>query len=96
MLLLSAGPGTVPSEESGLLSSMRRAAIGRSGTVPSADYYLKQAELAARLALTESDPEKAKAAHLLAVEFYDKADKARAQAVPASSDATTPPGMQRD
>jgi hypothetical protein len=45
----------------------------RSGSVPSADYYLKQAELAARLALTESDPEKAKVAHLLAVEFYDKA-----------------------
>jgi hypothetical protein len=68
----------------------------RSGSVPSADYYLKQAELAARLALTESDPEKAKAAHLLAVEFYDKADKARAEAVPASGDAATPPNMQRE
>lgn len=64
--------------------------------VPSADYYLKQAELAARLALTESDPEKAKAAHLLAVEFYDKADKARAEGVPASSDAPTPQNMQRE
>jgi hypothetical protein len=44
--------------------------------VPSAEYYLKQAELAARLALAESDPEKVRAMHILALEHYDKADKA--------------------
>ena len=43
--------------------------------------------------LNSPDPEKAKVMHLLALEFYDKADKARAQAVPASGDATTPPNM---
>jgi hypothetical protein len=45
--------------------------------VPSAEYYLKQAELAARLALAESDPEKVRAMHILALEHYDKADKAK-------------------
>lgn len=43
----------------------------------SAAYYLKQAELAARLALAESDPEKLRALHILALEHYDRADKAR-------------------
>jgi hypothetical protein len=47
--------------------------------VPSAEYFVKQAELAARLALAESDPEKARAMHILALEHYDRADKARAQ-----------------
>jgi hypothetical protein len=44
--------------------------------VPSSEYYVKQAELAARLALAESDPLKARVLHILALEHYDKADKA--------------------
>jgi hypothetical protein len=47
--------------------------------LPSSDYYLKQAELAARLALTESDPHKARALHVLALEYYDKAEKAKVE-----------------
>ena len=47
--------------------------------MPSAEYYIKQAELAARLAVAQSDPEKARALHILALEHYDKADKAKAQ-----------------
>jgi hypothetical protein len=46
--------------------------------VPSAEYHLRQAEVAARLALAESEPAKAAALHLLALEQYDKAGKARA------------------
>lgn len=38
-----------------------------------AEYYLKQAEIASRMALAEFDPEKAKAMHILALEYYDKA-----------------------
>jgi hypothetical protein len=56
--------------------------------VPSAEYYLKQAELAARLALAESDPEIIQAMHILALEHYDKADKARVQE--ASTNETIP------
>lgn len=47
--------------------------------LPSAEYYLKQAQLAARLALTESDPVKARALHVLALEYFDKADKAKVE-----------------
>ncbi len=43
----------------------------------SAEYYLKQAEIASRMALAESDPERAKALHVLALELFDKADGAR-------------------
>ena len=59
--------------------------------MPSAEYYLKQAELAARLALAESDPEKAQAMHILTLEHYDKADKARAH----SSEELRPPRNNR-
>ena len=55
--------------------------------VPSAEYYVRQAELAARLALAESDPEKARVMHILALENYDKAEKARAQETPCRTDA---------
>lgn len=41
--------------------------------MPTTEYYLKQAEIASRMALAESDPEKAKAMHILALEHYDKA-----------------------
>ena len=50
--------------------------------VPSAEYYLKQAQLAAQFALAESDPEKAQAMHVLALEQYDKADRARVEDTP--------------
>jgi hypothetical protein len=41
--------------------------------VPTAEYYLKQAEIASRMALAEPDSEKAKAMHILALQYYDKA-----------------------
>ena len=47
--------------------------------MPSAEYYLKQAELAARLALAESNPDKARALHVLALDYYAKADQAKAE-----------------
>jgi hypothetical protein len=47
--------------------------------MPSAEYYLKQAETASRLALTESDPAKMQAAlHLLVLEFFNKAEQVKA------------------
>jgi hypothetical protein len=56
--------------------------------VPASEYYVKQAELAARLALVESDPEKARAMHILALEHYDKPDKANTKEAPTSTTAT--------
>ncbi len=47
--------------------------------MPSAEYHLRQAELAARLALAEAEPSKAAALHVLALEQYDKAAKAGAK-----------------
>ena len=44
---------------------------------------MKQAKLAARLALAESDPEKSRAMHILALEYYDKADRVRTPETPA-------------
>ncbi|MCK1711616.1 MULTISPECIES: hypothetical protein [unclassified Bradyrhizobium] len=43
----------------------------------SVDYYLRQAEVASRFALAESDPEKAQAMHILALEFFEKAEVAK-------------------
>ena len=43
---------------------------------------MKQAKLAARLALAESDPEKSRAMHILALEYYDKADRVRTPETP--------------
>jgi hypothetical protein len=40
---------------------------------------LKQAQLAARLALAESNPDKARALHVLALDYYAKADEAKAE-----------------
>lgn len=64
--------------------------------MPSSEYHLKQAQVAARLALVESNPEKAKALHLLAMEHYEKAEKADEQAVPAYQLPTSGPdqGME--
>jgi hypothetical protein len=60
-------------------------AIGGGATGGSAllssEYYLKQAQLAAQLALAESDPVKARALHVLALEYFDKADKAKVEQV---------------
>jgi hypothetical protein len=47
--------------------------------VPSSDYYLRQAELAARLVLAEPNPDKASALQMLALEYYDKAEKAKVE-----------------
>jgi hypothetical protein len=54
--------------------------------LPSIDYYLKQAELAARLALAESDPDKAKALHVLVLDYYDKAGSAKVERFAPSTD----------
>ncbi|MHC2257145.1 hypothetical protein ACVILK_006837 [Bradyrhizobium embrapense] len=61
--------------------------------VPSAEYHLRQAELAARLALAETKPDKASALHVLALEHYDKATRAGLSAeivsrIPALKDRT--------
>ena len=47
--------------------------------LPDPDYYLKQAQSAAQLALAEPDPTKARATHAMALDYYDEADKARAE-----------------
>jgi hypothetical protein len=49
--------------------------------VASPQYHLRQAEVVARLALAESDPEKAAALHVLALEHYDKAEQAKSELV---------------
>jgi hypothetical protein len=54
--------------------------------LPSIDYYLKQAELAARLALAESNPDKARALHVLVLDYYDKADSAKVERLAPSTD----------
>ncbi|MCK1711295.1 hypothetical protein [Bradyrhizobium sp. 143] len=59
--------------------------------MPSVDYYLKQAEIASRLALAEPDPEKSRAMHVLALELYDKAHQARTEATPPPTEPTMPP-----
>jgi hypothetical protein len=48
--------------------------------VPTAEYFIKQAEIAGRMALAEPDPEKARAMHILALEYYDRAYRAQIQA----------------
>jgi len=58
--------------------------MGGDGPVASPEYHLRQAEVVARLALAESDPEKAAALHLLALEHYDKAEQSQVQVGTAS------------
>ena len=53
--------------------------------MPSAEYHHRQAELAARLALAETDPAKSAALQLLALEQYEKAAKAEGADEPSSS-----------
>ena len=50
---------------------------GNDGPVTSPEYHLRQAQVVARLALAESDPEKAAALHLFALEHYDKAEQVK-------------------
>jgi hypothetical protein len=49
--------------------------------VASAEYHLRQAQVVARLALAESDPEKAAALQVLALEHYGKAEQAKSELV---------------
>ncbi|MCW2218753.1 hypothetical protein M2232_002285 [Bradyrhizobium japonicum] len=44
--------------------------------MPTVEYYLKQAKIAAQMALTEPDAEKALAMHIMALNFFDKAHQA--------------------
>ena len=50
--------------------------------MPSPEYYLRQAELASRLALIEADPAKARALHAVALDFCEKAARAKAEQTP--------------
>jgi hypothetical protein len=47
--------------------------------MPAPEYHMRQAEVAARLSLAESDPVKAAKLHLLALEHFEKAEQARAK-----------------
>jgi hypothetical protein len=51
--------------------------------MPSSEYHLRQAEIASRFALAESDPLKATQFHLLALEHFEKAEKAKASNHPS-------------
>ena len=53
--------------------------------MPNSEYYLKQAKVAARLALTESDRVKATQLRLMALEQFDKAKKAETKKQPPSN-----------
>ena len=48
--------------------------------MPTAEYHLKQAQLAAGMALAEPDKSKSARLNLLALEHFDKAEKAKARA----------------
>jgi hypothetical protein len=50
--------------------------------VPTAEYYLKQAEIASRMALSEPDSQKARAMHILALDYFDKAYRAQVREAP--------------
>ena len=64
----------------GLMSPRHWRWSGFGGSaLPGSEYYLKQAQLAAHLALVESNPEKARALHILALDYYDKAEKAKVE-----------------
>jgi len=57
--------------------------------MPSAEYHLRQAELAVRLANAEPDPDKDRALHELAVSFYEKAERANLRGPNAASSRPT-------
>jgi len=52
--------------------------------MPSAEYHLRQAELAVRLANAEPDPDKARALHEVAVSFYEKTERANLRGLDAA------------
>ena len=54
---------------------------------------LKQAEIAARMALAEPDPAKARAMHILALEYFDKAHEASTEAAPPPAEPANPPDI---
>lgn len=56
--------------------------------VLTAEYYLKQAEIASRMALAEPDAAKARAMHILALEYFDKAYNVQKS---AAADPSLPP-----
>ncbi|WP_439375162.1 hypothetical protein ACRQ5Q_23980 [Bradyrhizobium sp. PMVTL-01] len=57
--------------------------------MPAAEYYLKQAEIASRLARAEPDPEKARAMHIMALSLFDKAHRAQVKDTPAPPESHT-------
>lgn len=63
--------------------------------VPTAEYYLKQAEIASRMALAEPDPEKARAMHIMSLDYFDKAHRASVKNTEAPAQAPTPPVIGR-
>ena len=69
--------------------------VGGETIVPTAEYYLKQAEIASRMALAESDPEKARAMHILALAYYDKAYLAQVQDASPPQPTSSPNIIQR-
>jgi len=69
--------------------------VGGETIVPTAEYYLKQAEIASRMALAESDPEKARAMHILALTYYDKAYLAQVQDASPPQPTNSPDLIQR-
>ena len=69
--------------------------VGGETIVPTAEYYLKQAEIASRMALAESDPEKARAMHILALAYYDKAYLAQVQDASPPQPTNSPDLIQR-
>jgi len=69
--------------------------VGGETIVPTAEYYLKQAEIASRLALAEPDPEKARAMHILALAYYDKAYLAQVQDASPPQPTSPPSIIQR-
>lgn len=63
--------------------------------MPAAEYYLKQAEIASRMALAEPDPEKARAMHIMALDFFDKAHRASIKDTGPAPEEPTPPVIDR-
>jgi hypothetical protein len=59
--------------------------------VLTAQYHLNQAEVAARMALAEPDPEKAATLHVLALEYFAKALKEPARDQPDELTNDPPP-----
>lgn len=59
------------------------------------EYYLKQAEIASRMALAEPDPEKARAMHINSLGFFDKAYRAQGKDPFTPSEKSPPSIIER-